>query len=82
MTANSQDGICATEHQIQASERPGGTQKAVPKQLKWTRRQIHEKTDKPGENHQSENVNITRVQRILIHEKLCANCGEKWPRPN
>ena len=49
MTANRQDGICATEHQIQARDRPGVTQKALPKQLKWTRRQIHENTDKPGE---------------------------------
>ena len=37
MTANRQDGICATEHQIQARDRPGVTQKALPKQLKWAR---------------------------------------------
>ena len=37
MTANRQDGICATEHQIQARDRPGVTQEALPKQLKWTR---------------------------------------------
>ena len=63
MTANSQDGICATEHQIQARDRPGVTQKALPKQLKWTRGPLHDFTDKPGESPQSENVNITRGQR-------------------
>ena len=48
MTANRQDGICATEHQIQARDRPGVTQKALPKQLKWTREPIHDFTDEPG----------------------------------
>ena len=45
MTANRQDGICATEHQIQARDRPGVTQKALPKHLKWTRGPIHDFTD-------------------------------------
>ena len=63
MTANRQDGICATEHQIQARDRPGVTQKALPKQLKWTRGPNHDFTDKPGESPQSENVNVTRGQR-------------------
>ena len=58
MTANRQDGICATEHQIQARDRPGVTQKALPKQLKWTRGPNHDFTDKPGESPPSENANI------------------------
>ena len=48
MTANRQDGICATEHQIQARDRPGVTQKALPKQRKWTREPIHDFADETG----------------------------------
>ena len=69
MTANRQDGICATEHEVQAREKPGVTQKALPKQLKWTRGHIHDFIDKPDEKPPIRKCQLHTgtARHLLIH---------------